>query len=150
MEYFRSWWKGRESELNEKIGEEGTQLERALRIALARSDTWILQEPQLTRLLDLCSSEWCRTEVNAWIASARIPVSIALSPQSAGGWSYTVGQYGPGDEEWLRKKVLQFAEGTAFKVQRWESKSQVPGLREARERIIEIIRASGRRLAEGV
>jgi hypothetical protein len=48
MEYFRSWWKGRESELNEKIGEEGTQLERALRIALARSDTWILQAPTYT------------------------------------------------------------------------------------------------------
>lgn len=66
MEYFRSWWKGRESELND----EGAQLERSLRIALARGDAWVLQKPDLLRLLDLCSTESCRTEVKGWIALA--------------------------------------------------------------------------------
>jgi hypothetical protein len=148
MTYFRSWWKGRESELKEKGGEEGMQVERALRTALARADGWILQEPELIRLLELCSSEWCRAEVTGWIASARAPVGIALSPQSGGVWNYVVGQYGPGDEEWLRRKLLQFPEGTVFKAQRVELRE--PALREAWERIMEIVRASGQRLAEGL
>ena len=57
MEYFRGWWKGREEELKEKIGQESVQFERALRIALAQADGWVLQEPELNRLLALCSSE---------------------------------------------------------------------------------------------
>lgn len=69
MEYFRSWWKGREADLQGKIGQEGIQLERALRIALAQSNAWKLQEPELRRLLELCSSEPCRVEVNSWLSA---------------------------------------------------------------------------------
>jgi hypothetical protein len=67
MESFRSWWKGREKQLStDSPGQENMQLERALRIALAQADAWVLTEAELNRLLGLCSSEWCRQEVAGW------------------------------------------------------------------------------------
>jgi hypothetical protein len=67
MEYFRSWWKGRESEL--KLNPENLQLERTLRTALARADGWALQAAELARLLELCSTDGCRIEVSGWIST---------------------------------------------------------------------------------
>jgi hypothetical protein len=70
MEYFRSWWNGRERQLPmDSAGQENLQLERALRIALAQADAWVLTEAELNRLLGLCSSEWCRQEVTEWLRS---------------------------------------------------------------------------------
>jgi hypothetical protein len=146
MEYFRSWWKGREEELKDKIGEESMQLERTLRTALAQADGWVLEEAELRRLLALCSSEWCRTEVTGWISTAKLPVSIGISPEGD-GFRYTVGQYGPGNGEWLRRKLAQYPEATAFKVTSWASEAQIPGMREARERMQIVVVASGRKLA---
>ena len=71
LEYFHSWWKGREEELDEVNGQEGIQFERTLRIALAQADGWTLQEDGLNRLLDLCSSNWCRQEVGEWLSQAK-------------------------------------------------------------------------------
>jgi hypothetical protein len=70
--YFRSWWKGRERELDEPAAQEGAQFERSLRIALAQASGWKLEREGLNRLLDLCSSDWCRREVKEWI-SAGVP-----------------------------------------------------------------------------
>ena len=67
MEYFRAWWKGREAEWKGDVGQQNAQLERALRIALAQADGWVLDAPELNRLLSLCTSDWCRQEVNSWI-----------------------------------------------------------------------------------
>jgi hypothetical protein len=69
MEYFRAWWKGRESQLKERTGEESQQLERALWTALGQASEWKLQASDFHRLLDLCSSEWCRQEVTGWMNS---------------------------------------------------------------------------------
>ena len=69
MEYFRGWWKGRESQLKERTGEESQQLERALWTALGQASGWKLQASEFHRLLDLCSSEWCRQEVTGWMNS---------------------------------------------------------------------------------
>lgn len=148
MEYFRSWWKGREEQLKERPGEESMQLERALRTALALADGWVLQEPELKRLLALCSSERCRTEVNGWIGAAKLPVSIGISPRQGDGVGYTVGQYGPGAEEWLQRKLVQYPEATAFHVPSWASAAQSPELREAGERAQTIVRVSGRKLSQ--
>src|SRR5260370_41653045 len=79
IEYFRSWWKGREEQLKEPKGQEGMQLERALRIALARADAWVLQEADLRRLLDLCSSEECKQEVAGWLQSTKTPIQIGIT-----------------------------------------------------------------------
>ena len=147
MEYFRSWWKGREEELKGQIGQESRQLERALWIALAQADGWALQEPELTRLLALCSSDWCRQEVNGWNGAAKLPVSVGISPQT-GGLSYSVAQYGPGTEEWLRRKLLQYPEATVFRVEQRQNEAQIPGMREARERAQTIVRGLGRTLAQ--
>lgn len=148
MEYFRSWWNGREKELKEKIGEESVQLERALRTALAQADGWVLQEPELRRLLALCSSEWCRTEVTGWISTAKLPVRIGISRWQDDAPVYTVGQYGPGAGEWLRRKLLQYPEATAFQVASSASEAKDPELREAREQARMIVRASERKLAQ--
>ena len=147
MEYFRSWWKGREEELKEKIGEESMQMELALRIALAQADGWVLQEPELTRLLALCSSEWCPQEVTGWISTAKSPVNIGISPQGD-GFSYNVAQYGGGTEEWLSRKLLQFPETTAFRITPWQNEAQIPGMKQARERAQTIVGATGRKLAQ--
>ncbi len=97
----------------------------------------------LTHLLALCSSEWCRTELAEWISTAKEPVSIAIFP-SGDGYTYTVGQYGSGNADWLRRKVLQYPMATAFKVAGWATESQVPGLREAREGAQMAVRPPGR------
>jgi hypothetical protein len=73
MEYFRSWWRGREEQLMQPMGQEGMQLERALRIALAQADGWVLQEADLSRLLGLCSSESCKQDVAGWLQRAKSP-----------------------------------------------------------------------------
>jgi hypothetical protein len=76
MAYFRAWWKDREDQLNETIGEESRQLELALRNALGKAGAWVLTDAELRRLLDLCSSEWCRTDVRGWIASRSSSVAV--------------------------------------------------------------------------
>ena len=68
LEYFHTWWSGREQELDEANGQESIQFERTLRIALAQAGGWTLQEDGLHRLLDLCSSNWCRQEVEEWLS----------------------------------------------------------------------------------
>lgn len=73
LEYFHSWWKGREEQLGEANGEGSVQFERALRIALAQADGWTLQEAGLNRLLGLCSTNWCRQEVSEWIQQGNAP-----------------------------------------------------------------------------
>ena len=50
LEYFCSWWKGREEQLREQNNLEGLLFERALRVALAQADGWTLQEDGLNRL----------------------------------------------------------------------------------------------------
>jgi hypothetical protein len=145
MEYFRSWWKGREQELTQKVGQESMQLERTLRIALAQADGWVLTESDLQRLLILCSSAWCRSEVNGWISTAKAPLSIQVY-QGSEGFGYGVGQYQSGGEDWLGLKVLQYPEGTEFKVARSATESQMRGLREARDRAQQIVLERGGRL----
>ena len=147
MEYFHSWWKGREEGLKERDGEGSVQLERALRIALARADGWVLPEPELRRLQALCSTEWCRTETMGWASAAKLPIAITISPQGD-RFTYDVGQYGPGDEAWLRQKVLQYPPGTPFKVMNRGNEAQYPEMKEAREFTQTMVRASGRELVQ--
>ena len=150
MEYFHSWWKGREDGLKEQNGEGSARLELALRTALARADGWVLQEPELKRLLALCSTEWCRSEVTGWIGAAKAPMSITIMPimPQGDGPGYSVGQYGPGAEDWLRRKLPQYPPATEFRVVQWPNEANMPGVREARERAQTILGASGRKAAQ--
>ncbi len=115
LEYFRFWWKGREQELDEADGREGIQFERALRIALAQADAWTLREDGLRRLLDLCSSNWCKQEVGEWLSHAGPPVAIDITP-SLDGFHARIAQYETNSEEQMRRKVGQFPAGTVFHV----------------------------------
>lgn len=137
MEYFRGWWKDRESDLNEKIGEESRQLELALRLALGRADAWVLTDAELRRLLDLCSSEWCRNDVKGWSVPRESPVYI-FAHESSGVQRFTVDDYGPGDAEWLTRKVAQFPGGLSFRIQ------APPFAGDVRERAEKAVRAAGR------
>jgi hypothetical protein len=147
IEYFHSWWKGREAELKQPSGQGSMQSERALRIALAQADGWVLQEPELARLSELCSSDWCRQDLAGWIAAAKQPVRIATSQQDD-GFGYAVGQYGPNTEDRLRRKLLQYPEATTFQLTPSPSEANIPGMREARERAQALLRDSGRKLVE--
>ena len=70
LEYFHSYWKGREKQLEEPEGREGIQFERALRIALGQADAWKLQPSELNRLLSLCTSKWCSQDVKDWMSQS--------------------------------------------------------------------------------
>jgi hypothetical protein len=78
MEAFRSWWKGREDDLRKPVGQEGTVLERALRIALGQGSGWRLGQEELRRLLALCSSEDCRSGVQEWMRDASSPMPVQI------------------------------------------------------------------------
>jgi hypothetical protein len=115
LEYFRSWWKGREQELDEVNGQESIQFERALRIALAQADAWTLQEAGLNRLLGLCSSNWCRQEVQEWLSHATSPIAIQIMP-GPDGFRAAIAQYQTDSEEQMRRKIKQFPAATVFRV----------------------------------
>jgi hypothetical protein len=116
LEYFRSWWKDRENMLASPQGQEGMQLERALRIALAQAESWTLQEQGLSRLLSLCSSSSCRQEVSGWRSQAALPVAIRISGGQDGLFRVGVAQYETESVDQLRRKVTQFPAGTDFRV----------------------------------
>jgi hypothetical protein len=138
LEYFRSWWKGREEQLAHS--EENMQLERALRVALAQAGAWLLQDQDLNRLLDLCSSNWCRQELEQWLPLAAQPVAIQVTPGS-GGFQATVAQYEIHSEEQMRRKLQQYPAGTAFRLPSEEH--AVPQYRAAIQRAGQIVRSAG-------
>ena len=133
LEYFRSWWKGREDQLAKN--EENSQLERALWIALAQADAWLLQDQDLHRLLDLCSSNWCRQEVRQWLPLAALPVSIELTPSSEG--FNACGAIEVRSEEQMRHKIQQYPSGTTFRLPSQEH--AVPQYRAAIEQTGQIV-----------
>ena len=115
LEYFRSYWKGREELLDELDGREGIQFERALRIALAQADAWTLQDDGLNRLLGLCSSNWCRQEVTDWLPKAKQPIAIEMTSGSDDVRA-SIAQYEAHSEEQMLRKIRQFPAGTVFRV----------------------------------
>jgi hypothetical protein len=115
LEYFHSWWKGRQEQLSEPNNLEGLQLERALRIALAQADGWTLQEDGLNRLLSLCSSQWCEQEVTDWRNRAKQPIAIQMM-FGADEVHANIAQYESLSPEQMRRKIPQFAAGTVFRV----------------------------------
>jgi hypothetical protein len=144
LEYFRSWWKGREADLDGPDGQEGIQFERALRIALAQADGWTLQADGLNRLLDLCTSNWCKQEVSDWLSHATSPVAIQVTP-GWDGFRATIAQYDTHSEEQMRSKIAQFPADTVFRV------APMPGgdnrARAAIEQAEQIVRVAGYALA---
>jgi hypothetical protein len=144
LEYFRSWWKGREADLDGPDGREGIQFERALRIALAQADGWTLQRDGLNRLLDLCTSNWCKQEVSEWLSHATSPIAIQITP-GWDGFRATIAQYDTRSEEQMRSKIAQFPADTVFRV------DPLPGgdnrARAEIEQAERIVRAAGYSLA---
>jgi hypothetical protein len=141
FEYFRSWWKGREEQLDESTGQEGLQFERALRIALAQADGWVLQQDGLKRLLDLCSSNWCKQEVKEWLSQTAQPAEIRIIARS-GGFRAWIAQYEAQSKEQMRRKLQQFPADTVFRLAPFAS-SDV----RARAEVEEIVRSAGYSLA---
>jgi hypothetical protein len=111
LEYFHSWWKGRE----EQLDEENAQLERTLRIGLAQADGWTLQEEDLNRILALCSTNWCRQEVTDWLPKAKQPIAIEMM-YGSDEVRASIAQYETHSEEQMLRKIRQFPAGTVFRV----------------------------------
>ncbi len=115
FEFFQSWWKGREKQLQEPQGAEGQQLERSLRAALALADGWLMQSDDFTRLLDLCVSPSCKVEAAQWRELAVTPPPVRI-----GGWqgqfAVSIGQYQTNSMEQLRQKLKQYPAGTSFRM----------------------------------
>jgi hypothetical protein len=142
MEFFRSWWKGREAELEQPPGEEGRRFEQTLITALAQADAWVLSGPELAHLDELCSTPACHRQVQMWQASAKPPVMIRIgtSPTllTAG-----IGPYEIRSEEQLRRKLRQYPSGTSFRVARFAVDRESPDMKTMRERVEAIVRESG-------
>ena len=115
LEYFHSWWKGREEQLREQNNLEGLLFERALRVALAQADGWTLQEDGLNRLLSLCSSKWCEQEVIEWRNRAKQPIAVQMM---FGVYEVhaNIAQYDSLSLEQMPRKIRQFGVGTVFRV----------------------------------
>jgi hypothetical protein len=141
FEYFRSWWKAREAQLDEANGQEGLQFERALRIALAQADGWVLQQDGLNRLLGLCSSNWCTQDVKEWLSQATAPVEIRIIAGS-GRFRAAIAQYETRSDEQLRRKIQQFPAGTVFRLM---SSGSIDN--QTRAEVEEIVRSAGYSLA---
>jgi hypothetical protein len=110
MEYFRSWWRGRGEELKDSpSGAENIQLERALRLALAQADGWVLGEAGLNRLRGLSSSDWCGTEAGGWAQAAKPPIRLDVYPGSA-GFEAHFAQYDARSAEEFRRRLSQYPE----------------------------------------
>lgn len=137
LEYFHSWWRDREEEL-EQNSQEGMQFERALRIALAQASGWTLREDGLNRLLGLCSSKWCNQEVSEWLSQATSPVTIRILPGSA-----TIAQYKARSDEQMRGKIRQFPAGTVFRVVPSSNSGDIEDV----ERAEQMVRSAGYALA---
>ncbi|MCZ2157116.1 MAG: hypothetical protein LC114_25010 [Bryobacterales bacterium] len=137
MEYFRSWWKDREDDLRKPVGQEGIFLERALLTALAQAGAWVLGEPELRRLLALCSSGECRGAVEEWLRDAQSPkpVEIVLFFNEV---RIKVAQYTMTGESGLPAKLAQFPAGTAFRI----AQAPYEETRQVRQRVEAAIRAA--------
>ena len=147
MEKFRASWKGREEQLKEGDGLAHAQLERALRIALAEGDGWVLDEPDLRRLHALCSSDWCRQEVTSWLSTAKAPAEISVQQMSE-GFIFNVAQYNMLSGEQLRHKLAEFPIGTIFRVAVSGMEGITPGMKQARESAELAVRESGHKMAQ--
>ncbi len=150
MVFFRNWWKGREEELKEPHGEEGMQFERSLRQALAQADGWVLDPRQLERLRALCSSDWCRQDVDQWIREAESPVRVQIDSADRDNFWVHLGQYPLRSFDDVERKLGQFPAGTRF---RWEmnlGEGAPPALRKAREQIGGLIEGRGFVLLEAM
>jgi hypothetical protein len=146
MEYFHSWWKGREEQLKEAGGQEGMGLEQALRNALGQADGWVLQEADLSRLRDLCGSDWCKDEVARWQQSAKTPVRIGIMPGSD-GFNLRIAQYDTASEEQFRRRLSQYPPGTTFRIVPFVSEDKFSGLKQARESTEQAVLAAHHRIA---
>ena len=106
LEYFHNWWKAGEP------NEEGQQFERALRVALAQADGWVLDREGLHKLEERCSSKWCHQEVAEWIGETGSPVPI-MPLDDATGFVARIGICNV-TEAALERKLGQFPPGTVF------------------------------------
>ena len=135
LEFFHSYWKDREADLKGDAGREGIDFERTLRIALAQGSAWLLSNAGLTRLQSLCSSDWCRQEVAAWLQAAKPPIHISIT-NSGDNLHFTLAQYEIQSEEDLRRRLAQFPPGIEFQLQSYAGDV-------ARERLRQTVIAAG-------
>ncbi|MDA1315576.1 MAG: hypothetical protein O2968_19785 [Acidobacteria bacterium] len=143
MTYFHEWWKDRKDDLENSTQSGSLELGRAYRSALAQANGWVLDSDGLSKLRDLCVSDWGRGEVSEWLRRAQSPLTIDLSIRGSGDVSAQVAQYRLRSEATLLRKLKQFPQGTAFRWENRPGKGAPPKTRVIRDRVEETIRANG-------
>jgi hypothetical protein len=146
MEYFRSWWRGREVELKDSPLGENARFEQTLVTALALADAWVLTEAGLNRLLGLCTTGACKQETGGWAQAAKPPIRIDVYPGAA-GFSAHLAQYDARTAAELRRRLPQYPAGTNFRLKIAAVDEQAPASRNARDIALRVIREAGRQLA---
>jgi hypothetical protein len=115
LEALNQEWQGRTAELEGDPRSTDLQLERALRTALARGDAWVLDSDGMARLRRLCVSDWCRSDVDSWIAESTEPLPVGLSRTDQEDFSASIGRYHLRSHAELLAKIGQFPAGTRFR-----------------------------------
>lgn len=119
LEQFHQRWAGRAEEMVDGGPLGPTQLERELRIALARGSGWVLDDDGWARLRRLCVSDWCRIDVDQWRAEVERQISVSISSVGPERFSANVGGYHARSRDELFTKLRQFPAGANL---RWNTR----------------------------
>ncbi len=147
LEFFHSWWKGREEELSQPPFREGPEFERTLVSALAQADSWVLTEQEFAELEQLCISRMCREQVRKTLAETKAPVHIAVQPSAL--FPITIGPFTIASEEQLHRKLSQYPAGSTFRFDHYGGGYEPPAeVKQARQYIEKAIRDGGHTVVE--
>lgn len=146
LEYFRSWWRGREKELQDSPLGENARFEQTLRTALAQADGWVVAQADLERLLALCSTDSCKMEAGGWAQAAKPPIRVDVYP-GVTGFGVHLAQYDARSPEEFRRRLGQYPAGTMFRLKITAVDEQAPASQRARDMAVQAIREAGQKLA---
>jgi hypothetical protein len=117
---FEKWHRAMESRSEELRGEKLSHdqevIEKALREALTGGQAWLSDPEKLKRVRDLCLTDKSRDEVDQMISSWDYQIYIAFNSFDDESLTIGVANCQPKSLDSLKKKLLQFPKGTAFKL----------------------------------
>ena len=133
MEFYRSWWRGRERELEDAPFGPNAQFEQTLVLALGQADGWVLGEADASRLLALCSTQSCKTAASHWAQAARPPIRVEAYT-NASGFGARLAQYEAPSLAEFRRRLAQYPRGTEFRLTT-PNEAAMQAIREAGQRL---------------
>lgn len=110
--YFHDYWNGKSEELARNG--ESTELEVALRNAIARGRGWLVTEADLHLIESLCISGRCIQETRQDLECLKPSLRIEITPQPFGMFGQVAQYYGLENVAAVESKLAQFPRGTRF------------------------------------